>query len=113
MLASPIHYRKHPAKNVSATSPLLRHLNMGTLALVLFVALALLSAICRKDSATRESAPASHHNAPHAITSADNRFQRSPVLNTGQNLPNTFATVGTNSQFCSIHPRMTEKLIVK
>ena len=38
-------------------TPLIRHVNTGTLAFVLFVALALLSATHGKDSETRESAP--------------------------------------------------------
>ena len=56
--ASPLHYQKRPARSVSVTSPLLRQLNMSTLALVLFVALALLSTTRGKEPAARESAPA-------------------------------------------------------
>jgi plastocyanin len=54
-----------------------------------------------------------HDNVPHVVTSADNQFQKSPVLKTGQRFSNTFATAGTYSYFCSIHPRMTGKIIVK
>jgi plastocyanin len=143
MLASPIHYQKRTARSVSVTSPFLRHLNTGTLALVLFVALAVLSTMRGKEPATRESAPAkatkteiaidnfsfspktftvpagatvtwtNHDNPPHVVTSTDSQFQKSPVLKAGQSFSNTFATAGTYSYFCSIHPRMTGKIIVK
>jgi Icc protein len=53
-----------------------------------------------------------HDNAAHTVTSADNQFKKSPVLKTGQRFSNTFATAGTYSYFCSIHPRMTGKIIV-
>jgi plastocyanin len=142
MSASPIHYQKRPARSVSVTSPLLRQLNMSTLALVLFVALALLSTTRGKEPAARESAPAkatkaeviidnfrfspktfmipagatvtrtNHDSAPLVVTSADNQFQQSPVLKTGQSFSDTFPTAGTYSYFCSIHPGMTEKIIV-
>ncbi|MDT7810947.1 MAG: hypothetical protein QOJ42_863, partial [Acidobacteriaceae bacterium] len=54
-----------------------------------------------------------HDNVPHGVTSAGNQFQKSPVLKTGQRFSNTFATAGIYSYFCSIHPRMTGKIIVK
>ena len=57
MLASPIHYQKRTTRSVSMTSPFLRHLNTGNLALVLFVAMALLTTMRSKEPATRESAP--------------------------------------------------------
>jgi hypothetical protein len=123
MLASPIHYQKGPARN-GVTSPLMRHLNMGTLALVLFVALSLLSTMRGKESASRESAKTftvrpdvtviwtNHDNTPHVVTN-DNQFQQSPVLNAERRFSNTFAAAGTYSYFCSIHPPMTGKSSVK
>jgi plastocyanin len=54
-----------------------------------------------------------HDKVPHVVTTADNQFQKSPVLKTGQSFSNTFATAGTYSYSCSIHPRMTGKIIVK
>jgi plastocyanin len=143
MSASPIYYRKPATRSVTVLSPFLRHVNTGTLAFVLFVALALLSTMRGKEPETRESAPAkatktevvidnfsfspktftvpagatvawtNHDNVPHVITSADDQFKKSPVLKTGQRFSNTFATAGTYSYFCSIHPRMTGKIIVK
>jgi plastocyanin len=143
MSASPTHYRKPATRCVTVLSPFLRHVNTGTLAFVLFVALALLSTMRGKEPETRESAPAkatktevvignfnfspktftvpvgatvtwtNHDNVPHVVTSANNQFQKSPVLKAGQSFSNIFATAGTYSYFCSIHPRMTGKIIVK
>ena len=143
MSASPTHYRKPATRCVTVLSPFLRHVNTGTLAFVLFVALALLSTMRGKEPETRESAAAkstktevvidnfsfspktftvpaggmvtwtNHDNAPHVVTSADDQFKKSPVLKAGQRFSNTFATAGTYSYFCSIHPRMTGKIIVK
>ena len=109
----------------------------------MFVAFALLSTIHGTESETKELASAkatktevvidnfsfspktftvpagatvtwtNHDNVPHVVTSADNQFQKSPVLKAGQSFSNTFATAGTYSYFCSIHPRMTGKIIVK
>jgi len=143
MFASPVHHQKHTARRVSALSPILKHLNTRTLAFALFVALALLSSTHGKDSQTRESAPVkatktevaidnfsfspntltlsvgatvtwvNHDNVPHVVSSADNQFKKSAVLKPGQSFSHTFATTGTYSYFCSIHPRMTGKIIVK
>ena len=143
MSASPTHYRKPATRCVTVLSPFLRHVNTGTLAFVLFVALALLSTMRGKEPETRESAPAkatktevvignfnfspktftvpvgatvtwtNHDNVPHVVTSANNQFQKSPVLKAGQSFSNIFATAGTYSYFYSIHPRMTGKIIVK
>ena len=55
-----------------------------------------------------------HDSVPHVVTSApDDQFKKSPVLKTGQRFSNTFATAGTYSYSCSIHPRMTGKIVVK
>jgi len=140
MSASPVHYR---TRCVTILAPFLRHLNTGTLAFFMLVALALLTSIHGKNSETRESAAAkaiktevgidnfsfspktfavpaggavtwiNHDNVPHVVTSTDDQFKKSPVLKTGQHFSNTFATAGTYSYFCSIHPRMTGKIIVK
>jgi len=143
MSALPTHYQKRSVRCVSVITPFLRRLNMGTLAFVLFVALALLNTMRGKEPETRESAPAkaakteviignfsfspktltvqvgatvtwtNHDKVPHLVTTADNRFQKSPVLKAGQSFSNTFATAGTYSYFCSIHPQMTGKIIVR
>src|SRR6266705_6056376 len=143
MSASLVHYHKPTARCVAVISPFLRHVNTGTLAFVLFVALALLSTMRGKEPETRESAPAkatktevvignfnfspktftvpvgatvtwsNHDNVPHVVTSADDQFKKSPSLKAGQSFSNIFVTAGTYSYFCSIHPRMTGKIIVK
>lgn len=143
MSASPSHYQRRIARPVTVLSPFLRHLNTVTLAFVLFVAFALLSTIRGKESEVSELASAkatkteividnfsfspktltapvgatvtwtNHDSAPHVVTSADEQFKKSPVLKTGQRFSNTFATAGIYSYFCSIHPRMTGKIIVK
>ena len=135
MSASPLHCQKRTVRCVSVIAPFLRRLNMGTLAFVLFIALALLNTIRGKEPETRESAPAkaskievvidnfsfspktftlpagatvtwtNHDNVPHVVTSADDQFTKSSILKTGQRFSNTFATAGTYSYFCSIHPR--------
>jgi plastocyanin len=117
-------------------------LNTATLAFVLFVAFALLSNIRGKESEIRDLAPVkatktevvidnfsfspktftvpvgatvtwtNHDSVPHVVASADDHFKKSPVLKTGQHFSNTFATAGTYSYLCSIHPRMTGKIIV-
>ena len=141
--ASLVHHPKHTARHVSALSPILKRLNTGTLAFAMSVALALLSSTHGKDSQTRESAPVkatktevvidnfsfspntltlsagatvtwtNHDNVPHVVSSADSQFKKSTVLKTGQSFSHTFVTTGTYSYFCSIHPRMTGKIIVK
>ena len=58
MSTSPVHYHKPTARCLSLLSPFLRHVNTGTLALVMFVALALLSTTHGRKAETRESAPA-------------------------------------------------------
>ncbi len=143
MSASPVHYQNRATRSVSIISPFLRHLNMSTLAFILFVALALLSTMRGTEPETRESTSAkaikgkvvidnfsfspktftvpvgatvtwtNHDKVPHVVTTADNQFQKSPALKPGQSFSNTFATAGTYSYFCSIHPKMTGKIIVK
>ena len=81
MSTSPDPYRKPATRCVTALTPFLRHLNTGTLALVLFVALALLSNMHGKEPETRESAPAGttkseviidkqHGNLPNVVKAA-------------------------------------------
>jgi plastocyanin len=143
MFASSVHHQKHTARRISALSPILKHLNTGTLAFAMFVALALWSSTHGKDSQTRESGPVkaiktevaidnfnfspntltvavgatvtwtNNDNGPHVVSSVDNHFNKSSVLKPGQSFSHTFVTMGTYSYFCSIHPRMTGKIIIK
>ena len=139
MFGSLLPHRKDTARRVSVLYPLLKHLNTGTLAFAMFVAVALLSSTHGKDSETRASAPVkaiktevaidnfsfspniltlpahatvtwtNPDNVPHVVASADNQFQKSAGLKSGQSFSHTFVTTGTYSYFCSIHPRLTEK----
>jgi plastocyanin len=134
---------KHTTGCERAVSPLLTYLNTCTLALALVFGLALLTSVRGKDSETKGSvfpkntkteiiidnftfSPATstvpvgatvtwtnQDSVPHVLTSVDNQFKKSPVLKTGQRFSNTFATAGIYSHCCSIHPRMTGKIIVK
>ena len=124
-------------------SPFLRHLNTCTLAFALVIALALLTSVRGKEPQVKGSALpqntktevvienlsfspqtlavppgatvtwTNHDSMMHTVTSAGNQFKKSPVLKPGQRFSNTFATAGTYSYFCSIHPRMTGKIVVK
>ncbi len=140
MFSSPPYYQKPDTGR--ASSLLLKYLNTGTLAFVMFVAFALLSSTRGKESEIRDLASTkrtktevvidnfsfspktftvpigatvtwiNHDSVPHVVMSADDQFKKSPVLKEGQHFSNTFATTGTYSYLCSIHPRMTGKIIV-
>jgi plastocyanin len=49
---------------------------------------------------------------PHTVVAKDMTF-RSKVLDTGDRFSFTFAKAGQFDYFCSIHPHMTGKIIVK
>ena len=143
MSASPSHYRRSAIRCVTVLTPFLKHLNTGTLAFFLLVALAALTNIRGKEAETKASIPVkatktevvidsfsfspktftlpvgatvtwtNHDNVPHVVVSADDQFKKSPALKAGQSFSNTFVTAGTYSYFCSIHPQMTGKITVK
>lgn len=143
MTTSPVYYPRSATKCVTVLTPFLRHLNTGTLAIFLFVALASLTSIRAREVETKGSIPVeagkneiaiadfsfspkmftvspgatvtwiNHDKVPHVISSADNQFQKSTLLQPGQSFANTLATGGTYSYFCSIYARMTGKIIVK
>jgi plastocyanin len=50
---------------------------------------------------------------PHRVVSADGQFHPSPALDTDDSYAAVFAKPGTYSYFCSIHPHMVGKIIVK
>ena len=134
MTTSPAYYPRSATKCVTVLTPFLRHLNTGTLAIFLFVALASLTSIRGREAETKASIPVeagkteivisnfsfspkmltvpagatliwtNHDNVPHVVTSADNQFQKSPLLKPGQSFSNTFAFAGTYSYFCSTNP---------
>ena len=143
MSTLPFHYRKPATGCMTVLTPFLRRLNTGTLAFFLLVALASLTNMRGKEAETKASIPVkasrtevvidsfsfspktavvpigatvtwtNHDNVPHVITSDKDQFNKSPVLKTGQSFSNAFATAGTYSYFCSIHPPMRGKIIVK
>lgn len=53
-----------------------------------------------------------HDDAPHQVKSSTDLF-RSPAMDTDDQFSFTFTGTGTYEYFCSLHPRMTGKVIVK
>ena len=49
---------------------------------------------------------------PHTVVAVDKSF-KSKVLDTDEKFSFTFAKPGTFEYFCSIHPHMTGKVVVK
>jgi plastocyanin len=50
---------------------------------------------------------------PHVVVSDDKKTFKSRALDTDEKYSYTFTTPGTYSYFCSLHPKMTGKIIVK
>jgi plastocyanin len=53
-----------------------------------------------------------HDDIPHTVVSNDGVF-KSKVLDTDDKFSFTFAKPGTYPYFCSIHPKMTAKVVVQ
>jgi plastocyanin len=53
-----------------------------------------------------------HDDVPHTVVSPDKKF-RSKALDTDDQFSFTFTDAGTYNYFCSVHPVMTAKIIVK
>jgi len=53
-----------------------------------------------------------HDDIPHTVVSDDKTF-KSKVLDTDEEFTYTFTKPGTYSYFCSIHPKMTAKVVVQ
>jgi plastocyanin len=51
-------------------------------------------------------------NIPHVVVSTDSVF-KSKVLDTGEKFSYTFTKPGTFPYLCSIHPKMTGKVVVQ
>jgi plastocyanin len=145
MFASPIqHYRpKHLIEPGGATSPYHRHLNMGALAVALFVAVALLASIGAEEGGARSPVLSKGGHAevvleklrfspqtlsvrvgttvtwinrdsvPKIVVSAGQPLEVPPIIRAGQTFSRTFGTEGTYSYFCSVHPGVTGKIVVK
>jgi len=50
---------------------------------------------------------------PHTIVAEDGKSFRSKTLDTGDTFSFTFMSAGTFGYFCSVHPHMTGKVVVK
>ncbi len=51
-------------------------------------------------------------DVPHTVMSEDKSF-KSAVLDTGDTFTHTFSAPGSYTYYCSIHPRMVGKVIVR
>jgi plastocyanin len=54
-----------------------------------------------------------HDDIPHTVVETGSRVFRSKALDTDDSYSFTFASAGTFSYFCSLHPQMQGKIIVK
>ncbi|MGE5644381.1 MAG: cupredoxin family copper-binding protein [Acidobacteriota bacterium] len=52
-------------------------------------------------------------DAPHKVASTGKAFPASPVLDTGDGYSFSFVKPGTYDYFCSLHPHMVGKIIVR
>ena len=114
MTTSPAYYPRSATKCATVLTPFLRHLNTGTLAILLFVALAALTSIRGREVETKGSIPVeagkneiaianfsfspkmftvpagatvtwiNHDKVPHVISSADGQYQKSTLCSQGR-----------------------------
>jgi plastocyanin len=54
-----------------------------------------------------------HDDIPHTVVSEDLTTFRSRALDTDEKFSFTFSKAGTYTYFCSIHPKMTAKVVVQ
>ena len=52
-----------------------------------------------------------HDDVPHVVMSTEKKF-KSPVLDTDEKFSYSFDASGTYEYFCSLHPRMTGRIVV-
>ncbi|HWJ22015.1 MAG TPA: plastocyanin/azurin family copper-binding protein, partial [Gemmatimonadaceae bacterium] len=52
-------------------------------------------------------------DVPHLIVNVQQRFKPSPVLDTDQRYAVRLETPGSYDYFCSLHPKMTGKIVVQ
>jgi len=50
---------------------------------------------------------------PHVVVSDDKKTFKSKALDTDDKFSYTFTTPGTYSYFCSVHPKMTGRVVVQ
>jgi amicyanin len=53
-----------------------------------------------------------HDDIPHTVVENDKTF-KSKVLDTDEKFTSTFTKPGTYEYFCSLHPKMTGKIVVE
>ena len=53
-----------------------------------------------------------HYDIPHTVVSTDGLF-KSKVRDTDETFSYTFTKAGTYPYFCSVHPKMTGKVVVQ
>lgn len=54
-----------------------------------------------------------HDDIPHTVVSEDKATFKSRALDTDEKFSFTFSKPGTYTYFCSIHPKMTAKVVVQ
>jgi len=54
-----------------------------------------------------------HDDIPHSVVSEDKTTFKSRALDTDEKFSFTFAKPGTYTYFCSIHPKMSAKVVVQ
>lgn len=145
MFASPIQPCRPPHLTGpgSAISAYHRYLNMGALAVALFVAVALLASIGAEEGRARSPVLSENGHAevflerfhfspqtlsvpvgttviwinrdsvPKIVLSNEQPLEMPPILRAGQAFSRTFSTAGTYSYFCSVHPGVTGKIVVR
>jgi amicyanin len=52
-------------------------------------------------------------DVPHIVVSKNGRDFKSPVMDTDQKFSHSFPQAGTYDYYCSIHPQMTGRVVVK
>ena len=52
-------------------------------------------------------------DVPHTVVSSEGKTLKSPVLDTDDKYSFTFAKAGSYPYYCSIHPRMVAKVVVR
>jgi amicyanin len=52
-------------------------------------------------------------DVPHTVVSTEGKVLKSPVLDTDQKFSYTFTAAGTYLYYCSVHPKMTGKVVVQ
>jgi plastocyanin len=52
-------------------------------------------------------------DVPHTVVSIDKRTIVSPALDTDEKFAYTFTAPGTNDYYCSVHPHMKGRIIVR